>query len=87
MGCQRLPTTDGHRDDPELAAGPTQVLDDAKCQDGTSRPDRMTQGDRTAIRAGPLRVETDVPAHGDRLRCQGFVQLHDVDVDSQTRTI
>jgi len=63
----------------DVRAGPM-VLRDPQGEDGAGGTHRVPQGDRSAVRVGALRVQPGVADHGDGLRGEGLVELHDIDV-------
>jgi len=40
----------------------------------------VAERDAAAVRVGPVRRQPELPDHGERLRCEGLVNLEQVDV-------
>ena len=73
-------SADAHGDHAVAGLAAPQFADDARGELGAGASQRMTEGDRSAVRVNECRVEAAFLDDGQRLRGEGFVQLDDADV-------
>src|SRR5437667_9091258 len=75
-----LAAADAHRHDAPLGLPTLEFVGQLDGQDGTGGADRMAECDRPAVRVDLLRIDLQLPNYRHRLRREGLVQLHEVDV-------
>src|SRR5436305_9188083 len=77
-----LPAADAHRLQPDRAVHRLQVVEQRAHDPRARHAIRMADRDRAAVRVQLVaeRVDTDLAAHREDLRCERLVELHHVDV-------
>src|SRR3954464_10733304 len=73
-----LAAADAHRDERVPATGALQLVDGLGGEERTRAADRMTEGDRAAVRVRLLHVELEAARDGDGLRRERLVALDHV---------
>src|SRR5690554_6078918 len=78
--CERLSTTDAHRDNRVFKVTTMEVKGSAQREDRASRSHGVSECDRTSVRIDFLWVEARVADNRYRLGCEGFVHFEHVDI-------
>src|SRR4051812_47381072 len=77
-----LPDADAHGDHAEAGIATAHFVNERGHETGPSRAERVTEGDRAAVRIDLGGVESELANAGHGLRGEGFVELDQIEINS-----
>src|SRR3954447_14435408 len=75
-----LADPDAERRQPVAAAAPAQLVEQRDDEARAAHPERVADGDRTAVHVHAVAVEAEFSDDGKALRCERLVQLDEIEL-------